>query len=160
MNAGIRDNLPGKGMTRGNAKPKCFGQKACPRGNKNERCFCLIYGECLEQYMALEFGRRRSPTNLLRNLRDILNEEEIYGPSDNVLLVWMGQVASRNGFLFGRKKVDRAIRKSLVNEDQNASFEKQEIRRAFGVFGREGMRRKSIAIGQTRRVEIEQEASQ
>ena len=142
--------------------PGCFGQKKCPKGPNNEnRWLCPLYGCCLERYIVLELGKRRSPITILGSLKEIINDSDGYGWSDYVLLNWMGQVASANGYCFGRKKVDRAIRESLVNEDPNAALEKNEIRKAFGVYGREGMHRaKNIPIGQTRRVEIGQEANQ
>jgi hypothetical protein len=142
--------------------PNCYGNKKCRKApNNEERWLCPFYKSCIDKLILLELERGCSPIDILRILRQVINNSDEYGLSDFQILVWIGNVASTNEYCFGRKKVDRAIRESHVNEDPNAVFEKHEICKAFGTYGREGMRRaKSIPIGQTRRGEHEQMCTQ
>jgi len=129
---------------------ECMGHKSCPKAPNNEKRFlCPFYQTCIDMYILAELNRGSGPIEVLQNLTEILNDSEGYGISNFQLLGWIGRVASANGFHFGRKKVDRAIRESLANDEFSGHLEAHEIRRAFGVYGVEGMRRaKKVPIGQ------------
>jgi len=119
---------------------ECLGSRRCPKGpNNRARWLCPHYTECAEQLMLRNLDKTNSVVGTMKVIKSVLNDSEGYGFSDFFLLHWMGQVASKNGFHFGRKKVDRAIRLSKIDEDgETASAEKSLVRLSFGVYGREG----------------------
>lgn len=130
--------------------PDCLGAKRCPKApNNNGRIWCPCYNPCLDEVIRKEFARRKSPVRILAYLRGFLHD------SDFMILIRMGRVATANGFVFGRKKIDSLIQASTVGEDGEAArFEKSEIRRAFGVHGRRGIRAvKTVSRGRTESIE-------
>jgi len=127
-------------------RPECFGVKRCPKApNNTARVWCPLYDACLNELVLRDLVRARSPKRIAQYLRGFLHD------SDYLILWRIGTVASANGFLYGRKKVDSTIDASEIAEDgESASLEAREIRRAFGVFGREGARRaRSVPRGRT-----------
>ena len=79
------------------------------------------------------------------------------GVSSYIALHHVGIVAMRNGYELGRRKVDRAIKEL----DITSSLEQREVRRAFGVHGREGCaRKKSIPIRLTVKVKLSTEKAE
>ena len=141
----------------------CFGQKKCPKDWSNaSRWLCPFYESCINRYILGELERGNSLSVVLRGLRDVVNCGETYGATDYVHAMWIGQVAFANGNVFGRKKVDRMLKESCVNEDVEALFEEKEIRRCFGVYGRKGAHRhcrRNLHIGRTVGHGIAQEAT-
>lgn len=137
-------------------KPECLGTKRCPRGPKNtSRVFCPHYTLCVEELIARELGRTNSIVHTMKVLRTALCDAEGFGLPDSVLLPWIGMVAMRNGYRYGRKKVDRAINLSNIDEDgECASAEKSYVRMVFGVYGRKSTRiRRTGALDDAERVD-------
>lgn len=127
-------------------RPECFGGKRCPKATNNRgRVWCSQYDACLNDLVLKELVRHRSPKTIASYLRGFLCD------SDYLILWRIGTVASTNGYLYGRKKVDNTIDASSIAEDgESASFEAREIRRAFCVFGRKGAHRaRSMPRGRT-----------
>lgn len=124
-------------MTTATKKTDCFGAKRCPKApNNTARVWCPHYDSCLNELIHKELVRRRSPMRIARYLRGFLHD------SDFMILWRVGRVASVNGFLFGRKRIDSTIQASTICEDgESEGFEAREIRKAFGVFGRAGAHR-------------------
>jgi hypothetical protein len=130
--------------------PDCFGNKRCAKGpNNTARVWCPCYHPCLDDLISKKLHASLSPLKLLFDLRGVCP-----ALSDFMILRRIGRVASKIGFAFGRKKVDRAIRESDIRLDADPSLEGSEIRRAFGVHGRRGCTRaRSTPIGLTAKAE-------
>lgn len=124
--------------------PPCLGKMLCPRGLGNAgRGLCTSYVQCVEAFILKQLRSECLPFRILKHLRIVVNgrQEPEYGVSDYVLLTWIGRVSIQNGYQFGRKAIDSAIRRSNVEPGARARLERAEIRLAFDVYGREGMRR-------------------
>jgi hypothetical protein len=121
----------------------CFGNKRCVKGSNNSnRWLCPIFCACLERFVLRRLEVRESPLNIAREL---MNEVWL-NASPYIALHLVGRVAMQNGFRFGRKKIDRAIRELGIN----GPVEPREIRFVFGVYGRSGCARpKTTPIGLT-----------
>ena len=129
-------------MAMSEEKPECFGTKRCPKGPKNaSRVFCPLYTLCIDELIARELGRTNSIVRTLKAVRKMTCDEDGFGLPDFLILTWIGTVAVRNGYRYGRKKVDRAISLSNIDEDgECASTEKSFVRVIFGVYGRKSNR--------------------
>jgi hypothetical protein len=89
--------------------------------------------------------KRKTPRKLMREVREICPNL-----SDYLILHYIGTVASANMIRYGRSAVDGAIRSSEIPRDAEPRVEASEIRRAFGVHGREGkVRTKNPRTGGT-----------
>ena len=127
------------------SRPRYMGNKKCPLGEHNEyRWECKAFYACVDAFILRMLRKRCLPLRLLEELRPVVNgpTDIEYGFSDYVLLTWIGHVSTENGYDFGRKSVDKAIRESNVPEDADLAAESADIRQAFGVHGSDGMRRR------------------
>ena len=89
--------------------------------------------------IAHELGRTNSIVRTMKALRTAVCDADGFGLSDYMMLTRIGEVAVRNGYRYGRKKVDRAINLSRIDEDgECANAEKSFVRATFGVYGRRG----------------------
>ena len=113
--------------------PECIGRKKCREyGPNNEnRISCRFYIGCINAFILKRLERGRAP----HQIREELVDEVWTGVSDYIALMRIATVTVENGFRFGRKKVDRAIKESDICNDPDPNFEKREIRKAFGVHG-------------------------
>ena len=123
----------------------CLGRKLCPLGPNNCcRYLCSACSSCVDAFILKRLQDKHLPLRLLKELREVVNGTVCpdYGLGDYVLLIWIGRVAMERGYQFGREAVDKAIRESNISEDADWKAESAEIRQAFGVYGRNGAKRR------------------
>lgn len=115
----------------------CLGKKRCPRGaNNSDRIFCRSFFPCLATFILDRLVKRKNLCKVMGEVRNIWPTSPDY-----LILHFIGTVASSNMIRYGRGAVDCAIRSSEIHLDAEPKVEASEIRRAFGVHGREGKAR-------------------
>lgn len=114
---------------------ECVGNRACPSTVERWRLPC--YEECLGAIILEKLNAGWTPTYIRREIKEIDP-----GLSDHLILTMIGEVSVYNGFYFGRKIVDRAIRESNIELRLNKRCDEQRIREAFEVYGRGGVARR------------------
>ena len=127
---------------------KSYGTKRCPM----DRIHCPRYDDCLNEIILRRMQQRRTLIEILWLMTEVMPNAP-----ENMILVKMGMVASKNNIHFSRKWVDKVIDVAQIREDSNTPDEEIDaIRAAFGVKGREGNAPvKSDLIGLTEEVKID-----
>lgn len=115
----------------GNECVHCFGKKKCPL----DRDYCSQYFPCLEEFILRKLKLGWGPIAIRKEVIEI-------APflSDQIILQTIGRVAKRNGYYFSYRKVNRTIQQSSIPDAPEREIQEEGIRRAFGVYGREGRR--------------------
>ena len=121
--------------------PECLGKSRCPMAPHNAmRSMCQWYKPCVAEFIRRLLRKGKYPRTILRDLKKVVNgtKEPTYGASDTTLLLWIADVCAVEGYRMGRKAVDGAIANSNVGKDGDLMTEAIQVRKAFGVYGRDG----------------------
>jgi hypothetical protein len=117
---------------------ECYGKKKCPKGpNNSNRILCSLFYPCLGVFILGRLVKHKNLRKLMCEVREIWPTSPDY-----LILHHIGTVATANGIRYGRNAVDSAIEYSEIHLDVEPRIEASEIRRAFGVHGREGKARR------------------
>ncbi len=117
---------------------ECFGQKLCPNGLSKVRWQLRCSMDCRDEFILRKLKTGWSPSRIMPEVRDMWPTYSSF-----LILCVIGNIAEGNGYHFGWKTVERAIREGGLYDALDPQTEIASIREVFGVYGREGYRRAS-----------------